>query len=320
VNLEIRHLKLVAAVADEGGLTKAARRLNLTQSALSHQLRDAEQRLGTPLFVRLNKRMLLTQAGERLLAAARTTLAGLERAEDDIRQIALSREGALRIATQCYPCYHWLPGMLEEFERAFPRVEVRVVVEATQRPFLALVDGKLDLAVVYECPPDARLAYQPLFRDELVVVVHPGHPLAARPYVRAADFAAERLIMYSASKEENLLFQRILMPAGVEPAKVFHVQLTEAILELVKSGFGVAVLARWAVAPYVAAGELAAVPLTRGGFERQWSAATLRGAATPAYTREFVKLLAGTSVEAPAGAAPAPRPRLVRAARSQARR
>ena len=317
MNLEIRHLKLVLAVADEGGMTKAAKRLNLTQSALSHQLRDAEQRLGTPLFMRLNKRMVLTQAGERLLAAARTTLSGLERAEDDIRQIALSREGALRISTQCYTCYHWLPAMLQEFERAFPRVEVRVVVEATPRPFQALVDGKLDLAVVYECPADARLSFQPLFRDELVVVVHPEHPLASRPYVRAADFASERFVIYSYPKEENLVFQKVLIPAGVAPEKVFQVQLTEAIVELVKARFGIGVLARWAVAPHVAAGELVAVPLTKKGFERQWSAATIRSTATPAYLHEFVKLLANTRIETPvAGGVP----RLVRAARAQARR
>src|ERR1700741_1927056 len=132
--LEVRHLKLVETVATEGGLTKAANRLHVTQSALSHQLRDIEDKLGTPLFLRLKKKMLLTQAGERLLSAAPAVLDELKRAEDDIRQIALNRDGILRISTECYTCYHWLPAVLKPFNREFPRVEVRIVVEATRRP------------------------------------------------------------------------------------------------------------------------------------------------------------------------------------------
>jgi LysR family transcriptional regulator for metE and metH len=106
LHLEVRHLKLVETVAKEGGMTKAAYRLHLTQSALSHQLRDIEAKLGTPLFLRLNKRMLLTQAGERLLSAAPLVLDELKRVEEDIRQIAVHREGILRISTECYTCYH----------------------------------------------------------------------------------------------------------------------------------------------------------------------------------------------------------------------
>src|ERR1044071_9241936 len=115
LRLEVRHLKLIAEVAKEGGITKAATRLHLTQSALSHQLRDIEDKLGAPLFLRLNKKMLLTQAGERLLASAPVVLDELRRAEEDIRQIALHREGILLISNACYTCYHWLPGLLKPF-------------------------------------------------------------------------------------------------------------------------------------------------------------------------------------------------------------
>ena len=95
-------------------MTKAANRLHLTQSALHHQLRDIEAKLGTPLFLRLNKKMLLTQAGERLLGCfTAVVLEELKRVEEDIRQIALHREGILRLSTECYTCYHWLPSSAE---------------------------------------------------------------------------------------------------------------------------------------------------------------------------------------------------------------
>src|SRR5882672_4763782 len=144
MDLEMRHLRLVSAVADLGSLTRAGERLHLTQSALSHQLRDIEARLGTPLFLRIGKRLVLTPAGTRLLASAREVLARLQQAEDDIRQLGRDRAGVLRITTECYTCYHWLPPLLTRFRRRFPRVEVRIDVDATSRPIASLFDGKID--------------------------------------------------------------------------------------------------------------------------------------------------------------------------------
>ena len=117
MDLEVRHLKLIAAVADYGGLTQAGHRLHLTQSALSHQLRDIEDKLGLRLFLRMRKKMPLTPAGERLLRSARLVLDEMRRAEEDLRQTASGREGVLRLSTECNTCYHWLPSRLRLFRR-----------------------------------------------------------------------------------------------------------------------------------------------------------------------------------------------------------
>ena len=296
MKLEIRHLKLIKAVAQEGSVTKAGRRLHLTQSALSHQLRDAEEKLGTPLFTRLNKRMILTPAGERLLSSADTVLGEIKRAEEDIRQIALSREGILRLSTQCYTCYHWLPSLLKLFQQKYPRTEVQIMVEATRRPIEALLDGKLDLAIVSSPVRNSKLAYKPLFQDELVAIIKPDHPLASRPFLRPQDFLDEHLIVYSMPREENMIFQKFLMPAGISPRRVSQVQLTEAIIEMVKAGLGISVMARWAVAPQLADGTLCAVRLTSKGVHRQWSAAMLKNRSAPAFLQGFVELLANNSL------------------------
>jgi len=290
MNLDIRHLKLIVAVTEEKSVTKAGERLHLTQSALSHQLRDIEEKLGTPLFLRMNKRMILTPAGEKLLLAAHQILAELKRTEDEISQMAVGRQGTLRISTECYTCYHWLPHLLKEFSRKFPGVEVKIVVEATHRPIQALLHGKLDLAIVSSVQRDKQLLYQPLFGDELVAIMAADHPLALRPYLRARDFADQHLILY-VSPEESDLCQKLLRPAGITPARVSQVQLTEAIIEMVKAGLGVSALARWAVEEQVASGKIMARPLTSKGFHRQWQAVTLRHDSTPAYVNEFVELL-----------------------------
>src|SRR5215470_676124 len=148
VDLDIRHLRLVVAVTEQKSVTRAGEVLHLTQSALSHQLREIEEKLGMPLFLRMNKKMILTQAGERLLQTARQVLDEMERAEAHISQMSASRQGTLRISTECYTCYHWLPDVMKEFRRNFPGVEVKIDAQATHRPIQALLEGKLDLAIV----------------------------------------------------------------------------------------------------------------------------------------------------------------------------
>jgi DNA-binding transcriptional LysR family regulator len=173
MNLEIRHLKLVEAVAETGSVTRAGHRLHLTQSALSHQLRDAEEQLGVALFERKNGRMSLTSAGDRLLETARTVLTEL--AESEIQGSSGPARGLLRISTQCHTVYHWFPPRLLIFQKKFPNVEVQLVLEASSDPFEALLEGKLDLAIICDPIRNRKIRYTPLFEDDVLIVVPPGH-------------------------------------------------------------------------------------------------------------------------------------------------
>jgi LysR family transcriptional regulator, regulator for metE and metH len=291
MDLEIRHLRLVAAVADVGSLTRAGDRLHLTQSALSHQLRDIESRLGAALFLRVGKRLVLTPAGERLLAAARDVLERLDRTEDEIRQMGKDRAGMLRITTECYTCYHWLPPLLVHYRKRFPRVEVRIDVDATGRPLDTLLAGKIDLAIMSTPVKDRRLVSRPVFDDELVVVASRHHRFAKQTHVRLAELRDETLYVYP-PKEESRVLQEVLLPAGHAPARIEEVMLTESIAELVKAGLGVSVLARWAVQPLVDAGALVARPLTASGLHREWRAVMPKDLARADYIGEFIDLLA----------------------------
>src|SRR3982074_2103694 len=169
--LEVRHLKLLVTVAEEGSVTEAGRRLHLTQSALSHPVRDAEQKLGTALFLRLGRRMVLTPAGERLIACARRVLAELGDAEAQIEGLHGGARGEIRLSTECYTCYHWLPPVLPELQRDYPHVSVRIVIEATRQPVAALLRGELERAVVSSPVRDRNLVVERLFDDEWAVIL-----------------------------------------------------------------------------------------------------------------------------------------------------
>ena len=289
MELEVRHLRLVQTVATLGSLTAAAGQLNLTQSALSHQLRDIEDRLGTPLFLRRSRRMIPTAAGQHVIATAGRVLADLARTEAQVRDIATDRQGLLRVATECYTCYHWLPAVLRQFQKAAPGVDVRIEVDATTKPLAALLAGTLDLAVVTSPACDRRLASTALFRDEMLIVAPAGHRLASRPHARATDLAGETLYMY-ATPQESYVYNTLLQPAGVQPVWR-QVQLTEAILELVRAGLGVSVLPRWVVQPYLQPLGLSGVRIGRRGFLRGWSAVVPRGLARTDYVIEFLRLI-----------------------------
>ena len=297
-NIEVRHLSLVNEIAATGSVTRAADRLHLTQSALSHQLRDIESRLSVQLFLRLGKKMVLTPAGERVLGAARRVLDEIARAEDDLRLMSQHGKGVLRLCTQCNTGYHWLPPLLQSFHRKFPGVDVQIMVNATDRPIEALLEGQIDLAIVTSEVDDKRLVTAPLFEDELVAVVAPSHPFARRSHIEPDDFAEEHLIIYTADRSDSYTFTRILGPAGVEPARVSQVPLTEAILELVKAGLGVSVMARWAIEPALKAGTVRAVRITRRGVLRPWTAVTLKDRVEPKWQKEFVALLAKQALPA----------------------
>jgi LysR family transcriptional regulator, regulator for metE and metH len=290
MDLELKHLRLVSAIARAGSVTRAGDVLNLSQSALSHQLRDIEDRLATSLFHRVGKRMILTPAGDTLLRAANQVLDIVGRTEDEIRKAGKSDAGLLRITTQCYTCYHWLPSLLKEYRLCHPRVEVQVDADATARPIKSLLEGRIDLAIVSDRVRDRRLVDRPLFEDELLVIVSPTHRLAGRAVIEPLDLADETVIIYP-PKEESTLLQRVLAPAGVVPKGIQQVALSEAIIELVKAGLGLAAMARWAVDPHVRAGALRTARLTKKGFRRQWSAVMLRDMAAAPFAKDFVDLI-----------------------------
>ena len=295
VGLEIRDLRLVQAIAAEGTLARASVRLNLTPSALSHHLLALEARVGAPLCARAGRQMRLTPAGARLAEAGSRVLESLAEAERAIATLEPARE-VMRLATECHTTFYWLPSVLKAYEQSAPHVDVRLVPDTGVRPLTQLLTGHVDAAIVNNRLRDRRLRYLPIFKDELVAVVASSHPWARRPMVTAKDFATEHLIHYAATKSELTIFKDVLRPAGVHPQRVTPVLLTEAILEMVRSGIGVSVIAHWAAAQYVERGDVRIVRITKSGLRRQWCLAVrAKSAGTPAI-QHFVEALRAPGV------------------------
>jgi LysR family transcriptional regulator for metE and metH len=275
LHLEVRDLRMVTTVASEGSLTRAGALLHVTQPALSRHLRLLETRLGAPLFVRTGVRMIPTPLGELLLRHGAEVLEGVARTE---RAVHLSNEQArqvVRVATECYAGYHWLPGVASRFAAAHPTVEIEIAFEAAGDPFPSLVDGTIDVALVLDSPRQRGVAVTRLFADELVAIVSPRHPWADKPFLTPKELGETRVLLLS-SPDSSYVVKRFLEPARVCPRYLADVQLVGAMAALVDSEFGVGVLPSWTVAADVRAGRLVPLRLGRKGTYRTWSAAVRR--------------------------------------------
>ena len=289
--LESPHLRLVSEVARTESVTRAADHLHVTQSAVSHQLRDIEHKLGTALFVRSGRRMVPTPAGRLIAEAAGDLLATLERVEAQVAQVARQVAGELRVCTHCYTGYSWLPSLVADLRRRYPGFTLQIAPEYTVDPIAALLDGQLDLAIMNEECADHRLRHRALFDDEHVVVVPASHRWARRPFVLPEEVAGEPLYLYSRSLERSFLMRQVFRPLGLVPAQVTYLQLSEGILAMVRAGMGVTVLPRWSVAAALEAGDISAVRISQAGVFRKWYAVTLAAVVPTPFMESFISLL-----------------------------
>ncbi|PXX43480.1 LysR family transcriptional regulator [Aquitalea magnusonii] len=285
--LELRHLRTLLALQETGSVSLAAERVFLTQSALSHQLKQLEAYYQQPLFERKTQPLRFTLAGERLLALAREVLDKVAAAEREVARIRQGEAGELRVAVECHTCFDWLMPAMDSFRQHWPAVELDIVSGFHADPVGLLLTRRADLAIVSEAEPQAGIVHQPLFAYEMVGIVARDHPLAAKKVWQAQDFAAETLIHYPVPDEMLDLWRKVLLPAGVSPLRRTS-ELTVAIIQLVASRRGVAALPFWAVKPYLERGYVVARQIGEQGLSSELYAALRSEDAGLAYMQDFL--------------------------------
>ncbi|HEX7136520.1 MAG TPA: LysR family transcriptional regulator [Vicinamibacterales bacterium] len=292
MHLDVRDLKLVATTAQVGSLSRAADVLHLSQSTLSHHLSELETRVGTPLFYRTGRRLILTTLGERLRDEATPLLEKIRSLEQLLGNgHALRSRQKLRFATECYTTYSWFGKVARTFVKEWPDFELTLIPEATQRPLPALEHGDLDIAITTRVPAGPKFRTARLFKDELVAAVAPDHPWAASRQVSLERFRDVQLLTYSPDPMDSDFVREVLLPAGILPGQAMGIRLTEAMLEFAKAGLGVPVVPRWAAEESFGSGALIAVKIGRSGLHRVWNAVWLRSHPHQACLSSFAKLL-----------------------------
>ncbi|HMO07409.1 MAG TPA: LysR family transcriptional regulator [Paracoccaceae bacterium] len=289
MHIEFRHLRTIRAIHQAGGLARAAEVLNMTQSALSHQVKGIEDQAGVELFVRRSKPLRLSAAGLRMLRLAERILPEIEALEDEFRGLRQGRSGRLHIAIECHACFEWLFPVLGAFRRAWPEVDVDIRAGLAFEALPALTREEVDVVISSDPVALPGVVFNPLFDYEPRFVAAASNLLAQKDEIAAEDFRDQVLITYPVARDRLDIFTELLTPARVEPRALRQVELTAVILMLVGSDRGVAVLPDWVLREVRLNEDYVTRPLAGRPVKRLY-AATRDEDATRPYMAQFLRL------------------------------
>jgi LysR family transcriptional regulator for metE and metH len=288
--MNIRHFHTIREIARSGTLTQAAEKLFLSQPAISHQLKEAESFFDTQLFVRQNKKMLPTRACELVLEYGQEVLSNVDKLKKAIDKLNDPLCGEITVSTQCFTTYHWLGPFIKSFNHRYPKVEIKIKVEATSDVVRSLIANTLDVGILDECD-NKSITQNHLFDDEYVAIVPVTHPWAKLNYVNMSAFDGVSFIMYNIPVERSAIYRKLFLNTGYKPSKVYHVSLTEAIIEMVRVDIGISVLPQWMIRPIDLGKDLTAIRITSKGLKRKWFTAILKNREHPVYISDFHQML-----------------------------
>jgi len=285
--LELRHLRTLTALHETGSVSRAAKRVHLTQSALSHQIKVLQSHYGLPIIQRRGQAIELTEAGKRLVLLSGKVLEEIQTAERDLARISQQTSGSLRIALECHTCFEWLMPIMDAFRQHWPEVELDLVSGFHSDPIKLLEEGGADVVIGSEYQKRRGIVHHPLFRFEILAVLAPEHALRGKRILQAADFADVTLITYPVPEERIDLIRKVLKPAGIHPQRR-TTELTVAVLQLVASHRGIAALPSWGIKSYVDHDYVIARRIGTSGLWSDLYVSTLKETASRSYLRDFL--------------------------------
>ncbi|QOJ21712.1 MAG: LysR family transcriptional regulator [Gammaproteobacteria bacterium] len=243
--IEHSHLKIIQALHTNGTLTEAANALCLSQPALSHQIGYLEKKLGVKLWEREGRSLRLTQAGMLLLETAQQVLPVLTQAEKTLAAYGEGRQGILRIGVECYPCFEWLTGMIGQYMRQMPSIDVDIVQKFQFSGLEGLLNHHIDVLITPDLVRKDNIGYEILAEYQLVLLVASTHPLADIQQITPEDLSKETLLTFPVPLERLDILTHFLTPAHLEPEKLKPIESLEIMLQMTALNRGVCVLPEW---------------------------------------------------------------------------
>jgi DNA-binding transcriptional LysR family regulator len=296
--MEIRQLKAFLAIAEAKTFTAGARRVNVTQAAISMQIRQLEEEVGLQLFTRTPRRVILTEAGEYLLERARKILREHDSALAEIAEVAGAEYGRLRIGTASGTfAMHQLPPILQKLKEKFPNAEVTVASGTSERLVDKMMHGEIDTAFVSLPVDNANITTESIFSDEIVAIAHPDHPLAKEKYISAASLASEKLILGERGGNTRRMIDEFFSAANVKPHITMELARQEAINLMVEADLGVGTAGAKSVAREIRDGKLISWMIEGAEIKWELGLARLRGGHFSPIGKEFARLCKESFVE-----------------------
>ncbi len=267
--MEIKNFKLIKTIAEEGSLANSTAKLFLTQSALSHQLKELELQLGFKVFFRSRNKWTLTEEGEELYRVGNSVIEYIEKGLDNIKQIQTKSTGSIKVSTECYSFYHGFPNFIQKMGRLYPEINIELILESTHHPIEKLQAKEIDTAIVTTKPTDKNLLALRFFEDEIFAIMHKENPVGDKKYISADEFCNQHLIIHSYPLETVSIHQQFLKPNKVSPLKISAVPLTQVALEMIDANLGITCMPKWALKSFKLSDDIVYKQIGRKGLKRE---------------------------------------------------
>jgi LysR family transcriptional regulator, transcriptional activator of the cysJI operon len=300
MGMEDHKLKVFCTVAETKSFSKTSEIIHLTQPAVSLQVQALEEIYETKLFDRTSGSINLTTTGEVLYKYAKDILALYSLAEKDISKITGLVKGSIKIGAGTTFGNHILPGIIVDFKKTRPKIEIDVFIGNTKRIMDLLHSGAVDVGIVGEVPSKSKVVVEPIMSDELFLIVPPEHPWAKKKIVSILEILKEMVVFREEGSGTRQIIERFLAENGINVSDLQIAVIlgsTSSIKEAVERGMGVSLLSKWAVRKEVQRGLLKAIVPKEGRITREFSLVIPKNTILPHAVDEFIGFLKGYSYD-----------------------
>ncbi len=266
--MEIKYFRLIKTIVEEGSIANSAEKLFLTQSALSHQLRELEERLGFKVFIRTRNKWELTDEGVELYKLGNTILESIEKGYQNIKQLRTGSVGTIKVSTECYSFYQGLSAFIQKMRLLYPDIYVDLILEATHQPIPKILSNEIDIAIITSKPKNETLSSIEIYEDEIFAIMHKENTLNKTDFLDVNDFSETHLIIHSFPLETVSVYDQFLKPNKITPLKISAIPLTEVALEMVDANMGIMCMPKWALKSFKLSDDLIFKRIGRNGLKR----------------------------------------------------
>ncbi|MBX2815641.1 MAG: LysR family transcriptional regulator [Saprospiraceae bacterium] len=286
--MELKYFRLIKTIQEEGSIANSSQRLFLTQSALSHQLRDLEERLGYKVFLRTRNQWQLTQEGVELYKLANKLFATIDDGFHAIEHIRAGSKGSIKFRAECQSFFHSIPAFIQKMGILYPEIDIEIALGATHKTASQVLSGEIDVAIVTTPPTSDELSSILVFKDEIYALMHREHPLNQREYLDAEHFADVHLLINSFPLEGVAIYTQFLKPHLIHPSKISAIPFTEVTLSMINANMGIMCAPKWQLHPFKMPDDLIFKRIGKEGLKRQHHLVVRKQHRNKKYMHDFI--------------------------------
>ncbi len=267
-NMELKYFKLIKTIVEEGSIANSSERLFLTQSALSHQLRDLEERLGFKVFHRSRNKWQLTSEGMELYNLANKLFNSIDESFSNIQHIQEGSKGFIKLSAECQSFFHELPGFIQKMGILYPEIDIDLTIGATRQTISQVLSNEIDIALVTSEPKSEGLTCIKVFEDEIFAIMHNEHPLHIQSHLEASDFIDVHLLINSFPIEGVSVYEHFLRLYKINPVRISAIPFTEITLSMIKANMGIMCAPKWQLKPFKLPNDIVFKRISKNGLKR----------------------------------------------------